>query len=65
MGVMYRKFKKKGRKMKNFIFNLFNRFRSVKQRSLIWNHIHNEASCGVIGYSARDRKIAIRGHDGY
>ena len=49
--------------MKNFIFNLFDRYKFVNKRSLIWNHINNEATCGVIGYSAKDKKTPVRGPD--
>ena len=64
MGVRYRKLKKKGRKMKRFILDLLF---PTKQRklSLVWHHINNVASKGVIGRSATDRKKVIRGHDGY
>jgi len=64
MGVRFRKFKKKGRKMKRFLLDLL--FPTLKKnRSLIWHHIHNVASCGVAGYNARDKKTPIRRQDDY
>ena len=50
--------------MKRFILDLLF---PTKQRklSLVWHHINNVASKGIIGRSATDRKKVIRGHDGY
>ena len=50
--------------MKRFLLDLL--FPTLKKnRSLIWHHIHNVASCGVAGYNARDKKTPIRRQDDY
>ena len=63
MGVSFRKIKKKGRKMKQLILKLFGYYKINQSNKLVWIHILNQAEKGVIGWSARDRNVSIKGVD--
>tara|TARA_R110000803_G_C11753223_1_gene292805 strand:- start:97 stop:294 length:198 start_codon:yes stop_codon:yes gene_type:complete len=61
MGVKFRKIKKKGRKMTQFLLKLFGYYKINQSNKLVWLHIKGDANRGVIGWSARDRSIPVKG----
>ena len=47
------------------MINFIKRLLGIKPKpiSYVWLHIHSQANEGVIGWSASNRRIAIRGKD--
>jgi len=47
------------------MIRLLKRLLGIKPKpiSYVWLHIHNQANEGVIGWSASNRRIAIKGKD--
>jgi len=45
------------------LFRLFKK--KKKNKSLVWLHIHTSQNCGVIGWSAHDKKTFVKGEDNF
>jgi len=49
--------------MKQLILKLFGYYKINQSNKLVWIHILNQAEKGVMGWSARDRNVSIKGVD--
>lgn len=47
--------------MTQFLLKLFGYYKINQSNKLVWLHIKGDANRGVIGWSARDRSIPVKG----